>query len=130
MTYSNLTSVKQELNLSASNNNSDSELTDLLTTIDNYINMRLQRFTSLPLQVELQAYLGDLENRWVTSRYRLRRATPQEQHQYQTIISQVEQQFQEFLNNNFMRTFTGVGSRSDDDSRTGLDLGQWNEHNW
>ncbi|MHB1868418.1 MAG: hypothetical protein ACYCPP_05675 [Nitrososphaerales archaeon] len=129
MTYSDLTSVKEELNLAASVITSDTELTDLLTTIDNYINTRLQRFTSLPIQSELQTYLGDLESRWVVSRYRLRRATPQEQQQYQVMITQIELQFQEFLKNNFMTTFSAVGSRSDDDTKVGLDLGQWNESN-
>ena len=129
MTYSNLTSVKEELNIASSNTTYDFELNDLLTTIDYYINTRLQRFTSLPLQTELQSYLSDLESRWVVSRYRLRRATPQEQQQYQATIVQIEQQFQEFLRSNFMRTFTTSGSRSKEDARVGLDLGQWNESN-
>lgn len=114
MTYSNILSVKEELNLSSSITSSDGELNDLLATIDDYINTRLQRFTSLPLQTELQTYLADLESRWVVSRFRLRRATPQEQQQYQVNISQIETQFQEFLKNNFQRSFSAEGSRSDD----------------
>ena len=129
MTYSNLASVKEELNLSSSIVTNDTELNDLLTTIDNYINTRLQRFTSLPLQSELQTYLSDLESRWVVARFRLRRATPQEQQQYQIIISQVEAQFQEFLKNNFQRSFSAEGSRSDEEARIGLDLGEWNNSN-
>ncbi|MHB2036967.1 MAG: hypothetical protein ACYCPW_09555 [Nitrososphaerales archaeon] len=129
MTYASLAQCHEELNLSSSIVSNDSELTDLLTTIDNYINTRLQRFTSLPVQIELSIFLSDLETRYVVARFRLRRATPQEQQQYQVIINQIEAQFQEFLKNNFMTTFSAVGSRSDDDTKVGLDLGQWNESN-
>lgn len=122
MTYSDLSSVKEELNLSSSVTTSDTELNDLLTTIDDYINTRLQRFTSLPLQTELQTYLADLESRWVVSRFRLRRATPQEQQQYQVIISQIEAQFQEFLKNNFQRSFSAEGSRSNESGIGTIDL--------
>lgn len=124
MTYSSLSQCKEELNLSASITTNDAELNDLLTTIDNYINTRLQRFTSLPLQTELQTFLADLEARWVVARFRLRRATPQEQQQYQVIIAQIETQYQEFLKNNFQRSFSAEGARSDS-SAMKLDLGQW-----
>ncbi len=129
MTYATLSQTKEELNISSSITTSDSELNDLLTTIDNYINTRLQRFTSLPLQSELGIFLSDLETRYVVARFRLRRATPQEQQQYQVVINQIEAQFQEFLKNNFQRTFAGVGSRSNDDIHIGIDLGQWNQSN-
>ena len=122
MTYTNQSSVKEELNLSSSITTSDNELNDLLTTVDDYINTRLQRFTSLPLQTELQTYLADLESRWVVSRFTLRRATPQEQQQYQVIISQIEAQFQEFLKNNFQRSFSAEGSRSYDAGIGTIDL--------
>ena len=126
-TYATLVQVKEELNLASSVTTNDTELTDLLTTIETYINTRLQRFTSLPLQIELKMPLADLESRWVVARFRLRRATPQEQNQYQTIINQIETQFEEFLKNNFQRTFATVSSRSDEDEKVGIDLGQWNE---
>ena len=121
MTYSSLTSVKEELNISDSVTTNDQELNDLLTSIDNYINTRLQRFTSLPLQTELTTYLADLESRWVCARFRMRRATPQEQQQYQVTVNQIEAQFQEFLKSNFQRSFFGQGSESD--QPLGLDLG-------
>ena len=70
-------------------------------------------------------YLGDVEARVVVARYRIRRATPQEQQQYQVIIQNIEMQFQEYLKNNFQTTFHGSASRSDETE--GLDLGQWNE---
>lgn len=127
MTYATLVQVKEELNLASSITTNDTELNDLLTTIDTYLNTRLQRYTSLLLNAELQVPLADIEARWVVARFRLRRATPQEQQQYQTIITQIEQQFQEFLKNNFKTTFSDVGSRSDDDSHIGVDLGQWNK---
>ena len=121
MTYSSLSQCKEELNLSSSITTNDAELNDLLTTIDNYINTRLQRFTSLPLQTELQTFLADLEARWVVARFRLRRATPQEQQQYQVIIAQIETQYQEFLKNNFQRSFIAEGSGSDSNA-TDFDL--------
>jgi len=127
MTYATLSQVKEELNLSSSVTTNDTELNDLLTTIDNYINTRLQRFTSLPLQSEMQTYLADLEARWVVTRFRIRRATPQEQQQYQALLGNIEQQFQEYLKNNFQTSFVGHGSRSDEPQ--GFDLGQWNESN-
>jgi DNA replication protein DnaD len=123
VTYSSLTSVKEELNISSSNVLYDQELNDLLATIDNYINTRLQRFTSLPLQSELTTFLSDLESRWVCARYRIRRASPQEQQQYQVTLNQIETQFQEFLKNNFQRTFFGQGSESD--YSAGIELGRY-----
>lgn len=125
MTFASLTQVKEELNLAGSITINDTELNDLLSTIDTYINTRLQRFTSLPLQTELQTPLADIEARWVVARFRLRRATPQEQEQYQVILAQIDQQFQEFLKNNFKTTFSASGSRTDE-IPMGLDLGQWN----
>ena len=127
MTYATLLQCKEELNINSSITLYDSELNDLLATIDTYVNTRLQRFTSLPLQVELQTPLSDLESRWVVARYRLRRATPQEQQQYQTMINQIEQQFQEFLKNNFRQTFAGIGSRTDEEARSGLEVGDWSQ---
>ncbi|MDG6995190.1 MAG: hypothetical protein JRN52_04630 [Nitrososphaerota archaeon] len=127
MTYSTLSQCKEELNINSSITLYDSELTDLLSIIDTHINTRLQRFTSLPLQIELQTPLADLESRWVVARYRLRRATPQEQQQYQVMLNQIEQQFQEFLKNNFRQTFAGISSRSDEDARGGIELGEWNQ---
>ena len=125
MTYATLTQVKEELNIASAITTSDTELDDLLTLIDDQLNTRLKRFTSLPLQSEMLTYLGDLEARIVVARYRLRRATPQEQQQYQVIIQQIEAQFMEYLKNNFQTSFFGQGSRSEE--REGLDLGQWNE---
>lgn len=119
MTYSSLTTVKEELNIASTITVFDQELTDLLTTIDNYVNTRLQRFTSLPLQSELAIFLSDLESRWVCARYRMRRATPQEQQQYQVTLNQIEAQFQEFLKSNFQRSFFGQGSESDYSSGIG-----------
>ena len=129
MTLCTLAQAKEELNLSSSITSQDTELNDLLTIIDNYINTRLQRFTSLPISAGLLVPLADIEARWVVARFRLRRATPQEQQQYQVIINQIEAQFQEFLKNNFQLTFTGVGSRSEDDTKIDVDLGQWNQSN-
>ncbi|MHB8603523.1 MAG: hypothetical protein ACYC9R_12890 [Nitrosotalea sp.] len=122
MTYASLTQVKEELNIASAITTNDTELNDLLTTIDNYINTRLQRFTSLPLQAEMQTYLADLESRWVVSRFRLRRATPQEQQQYQALITDIETQFQEYLKNNFQTSFFVQGSRSNEEQV--LDLGE------
>ncbi|MHB8565731.1 MAG: hypothetical protein ACYC7D_05385 [Nitrososphaerales archaeon] len=117
MTFSTLASVKEELALNSSVTSNDSELNDLLTSIDNYINTRLQRFTSLPLLAELNVYLADLESRWVCARFRIRRATPQEQQQYQVVVNQIETQFQEFLKSNFQRSFFSQGSRTDGEYR-------------
>lgn len=114
LTYCTLTSLKEELNVSVSNTNMDGELNDLLTTLDNYINTRLQRYTSLPLQNELLGYLSDLEARWATSRFRMRRATPQEVQQYQAILNQIELEFQEFLKANFRTTFSWASPSVDE----------------
>ena len=126
MTYATLTQVHQELNLSTSVTTNDTELDALLTIIDNQINTKLQRYTSLPIQVEMQTYLADVEARWVVTRFRLRRATPQEQQQYQALLANIDQEWQDYLANNFQTSFFGEGSQSDNDSIK-LDLGQWNE---
>ena len=108
----NFIQVKEELNIASAITTSDSELNDLLSLIDDQLNTRLKRFSSLPLQSEMLTYLGDVEARIVVARYRIRRATPQEQQQYQVIIQNIEMQFQEYLKNNFQTTFNGSGSRS------------------
>lgn len=124
MTYASLTQVHEELNLASSITTNDAELNDLLTAIDTYVNTRLQRSTSLPLNTELQTPLGDIEARWVVARFRLRRATPQEQQQYQTILNEIEQEFQSFLNNNFKTAFTNIGSRSGRTSQDNMGRGE------
>lgn len=81
-----------------------------MNLIDSYINMRLQRYTSLPTQVEISSQLADIEARWVAARFRFRRATPQEQNQYQAALKNIEDEFQAFLNNNFRTNFRAYGS--------------------
>ncbi len=126
MSYATLIQVHEELNLSTSVTTNDTELTDLLTIIDNQINTKLQKYSSLPLQQEMQTYLADVEARWVVTRFRLRRATPQEQQQYQALLANIDKEWQDYLASNFQTSFFGQGSQSDNDSLK-LDLGQWNE---
>ncbi len=74
----------------------------------------------------MQTFLADVEARWVVTRFRFRRATPQEQQQYQETLANIDQEWQDYLANNFQTSFFGQGSQSDNDNPR-LDLGQWNE---
>ena len=123
MTYGSLNNCKDELTLSYSITTEDTELANLLSIIDNYINTRLQMVTSLPLQSELQIMLADIEARWVAARFRFRRATPQEQQQYQDLLNNIEQEFQVFISNNFKTSFKGVGRLQN--QPTEFDYGRW-----
>ncbi len=103
----------------------DVELSNLLVIIDNYINLRLAHYTSLPLQIAMQSQLADIESRWVAIRFRLRRATPQEQQQYETLLTEIEKEFQQFLDANFQLYFKGVGSQTSVDAP--IDYGQFEQ---
>lgn len=116
--------MHDELTLAYSITTNDTELTNLLALIDSYVNMRLQRYTSLPLQVEISSQIADIEARWVAARFRFRRATPQEQNQYQAALKNVEDEFQSFLNNNFRHNFRAYGSMTDKPAP--IDYGQFN----
>ncbi|MHB1907762.1 MAG: hypothetical protein ACYCQJ_02685 [Nitrososphaerales archaeon] len=106
MTFCDLNQVKDELVLAYTVTSNDAELNNLLSLVDTYINTRLQKLTSLPLQTELSSQLADYEARLVVARFRLRRATPQEQQQYQAALDQIELELQEFLKANFRTTFS------------------------
>ena len=113
MTYATLLGVKEELQINSGNTLYDQELNDLLATIDGNINTRLQRRTSLPVNTEIASQLADVEVRWVAARYRIRRATPQENQQYQAVLAQIENQFTEFLKSNFQTSFFVESPESD-----------------
>ncbi len=123
-TYASLNQVHDEITLPYSNVSNDSELNSLLVLVDSYINMRLQKYTSLPLQIEISTELADIEARWVAARFRFRRATPQEQQQYQAALKNIEDEFQAFLNNNFRKGFRAYGSMTNIDAP--IDYGQFN----
>ena len=123
-TYSSLNQCKDELTLAYSVTTNDTELNNLLGLVDSYINMRLQKYTSLPLQIEISTELADIEARWVAARFRFRRATPQEQQQYQAALKNIEDEFQAFLNNNFRTGFRVVSSMTNVDAP--IDYGQFN----
>jgi hypothetical protein len=123
-TYATLSQVHDELTLASSNTTNDTELTNLLSLVDTYIQMRLQKYTSLPLQIEISTQIADIEARWVAARFRFRRATPQEQNQFQAALKNIEEEFQAFLNNNFRVGFRSVGSMTDKDAP--IDYGQLN----
>ncbi len=123
-TYSSLNQVHDELNLAYSNTSNDTALTNLLSLVDSYINMRLQRYTSLPLQTEISTQIADIEARWVAMRFRFRSATPQEQNQYQAALKNIEDEFQAFLNANFRHNFRAYGSMTDGPAP--IDYGQFN----
>ncbi|HZW58251.1 MAG TPA: hypothetical protein VFF30_18325 [Nitrososphaerales archaeon] len=126
MVYATLNQVKDELTLAYAVTTNDTELNNLIALVDSIINLRLQRYTSLPLQTEIATQLADIEARWVAARFRLKRATPQEQNQFQAVITLIESEFQEFLKNSFQRSFFGEGAKSDQDF-VGVDLGQWDQ---
>ncbi|MGI0085813.1 MAG: hypothetical protein ACREBQ_12100, partial [Nitrososphaerales archaeon] len=123
-TYASLDNCKDELTLAYSVSTNDTELTNLLTMVDGDINRDLQRYTSLPLQTEISAQLADIEARWVALRFRFRRATPQEQNQYQAALKNIKDEFEEFLKNNFQKTFRTRGSMTDKPAP--VDYGQFN----
>src|SRR5579872_3130318 len=126
MTYALLADVHNELLLSSSVTTNDAEINDLLTKTDNYINLRLQKYTSLPIQIEIATQLAEIEARWVALRFRMRRATPQEYPQYQTLIQNIEDEFQKFLDNNFRMSFVGVSNMTDRDAP--IDYGQFQDY--
>lgn len=123
-TYSSLNNVKDELVIAYAVTTNDIELTNLLNEIDSHINTRLQRYTSLPVQQEIASAIGGIEARWVAARFRFRRATPQEQNQYQVLLKNIEESFQQFLGSNFGRRFRAVGSMTD--KQGPVDYGQYN----
>jgi|SRR5579875_1402559 len=126
MTYAQLSDAKNELQISTSVTTYDTELNDLLTKQDNYINLRLQKYTSLPVQTEIATQLAEIEARWAALRFRMRRATPQEYPQYQTLIQNIEDEFQRFLDNNFRTSFVGVSNMTDRDAP--IDYGQFQDY--
>jgi hypothetical protein len=125
MTYCTLDQVKDELVLAYAVSSNDTELNNIIALIDSYINLRLQKYTSLPVNAEISAQLADIEARWSAARFRFRRATPQEQQQYQAALKNIEEEFQHFLNNNFRTGFRAVSSMTDRDAR--IDYGQFSD---
>jgi hypothetical protein len=113
MPYCSLNDVKDELHLAYTVTNNDNELNNLIQKVDTYVNYRLLHYSPLPLQDAIEAQLADIEARWVAHRYRLRGATPDEQIKYQTILAQIEDEFQKFLDSNFRFHFQGVDYMGD-----------------
>lgn len=122
--YASLNQVHDELTLAYSITTNDTELSNLIGLIDSHINLRLQKYTSLPAQTEIASQLAYIEARWVASAFRFRRATPQEKQQYQAELTNIEQEFQAFLNNNFRTSFRAVSSNTD--RYAPIDYGQFN----
>jgi hypothetical protein len=126
MTYASLNDCKDELQISYSITSDDQELNALLQRIDDYVNMRLNHYTSLPVQDAIGGQLADTESRWVANRFRFRRATPSEQIDLQKTIDLIETQFQNFLDANFRQHFQGVDYQTDK-GHTSTRPGYWGE---
>jgi hypothetical protein len=105
--------VKDELHIAYSDTNNDLELNSLIQKVDTYVNYRLNHYTTVPVQDAIAAQLEDIEARWVAHRYRLRGATPDEQVKYQTLLTDIEDEFQKFLDSNFRQHFQGVDYQTD-----------------
>ena len=113
-TYASIVDLKQQLLIATNQTVYDSELNDILQKTDIYINLRLQKFTSLPVQTEIANQLADIESQMAAARFKLRRATPATYADYNNIKETIEDQFEFFLEQNFKTTFQAVGSQSGD----------------
>jgi len=108
--YASLDQVKKELLTASNQTNYDEELLDLLSSVDQHINMRMQKFTSLPVQSEIAIQLGEIEASMVAARFKLRRSAPNTYADYNNVLLATEQRLQHFLEQNFKTTFVAVGS--------------------
>ena len=109
--FTTLEAVKEELNYPTSTTNFDSSLTNLISYADQYFVMRMQRYTSLPVNSDIAAQIGQIQIRWIAYRFKQRNASTAQYAELQTYIGQVEMELIQFLKQNFRTTFDTVGSQ-------------------
>lgn len=114
MTYCTLSQVHDEIVLSSSNTNYDTELTNLISLVDSEINTILQKYTSMPLQLEIQTQFAYIEARMVATHFRLKRATPQEKEQLQSVLKENQALLMGIINSNFKSSFGATSPRDDE----------------
>lgn len=112
-TFASLADVHYELQLATADTTKDAEINDLLAEGDIWINLMMQRYTSLPVNSDISSTLAQLEARWVAYKYKQRRATPQEMAQLEILIKEMDAELQLFLDRNFQTTFAAVSPYSD-----------------
>ena len=126
MPYATLSQCHDELILSNSNTQYDAELDNLLGLVDAEINTILQKYTSQPLQIEIQQQFSYIEARMVALHFRIKRATPQEQQQLSAVLKSNQQLLMAIINANFRRSFFGQSSASDYENNNPWHWFRWN----
>jgi hypothetical protein len=129
LTFATLSQVHDELVISSSNTNYDTEIDNLLALVDAEITTILQKYTSMPVQTEIATQFAYLEARMVAIHFRLKRATPQEQQQLQAVLKNNVALLQGIIESNFKRSFFAEGSRSEDEN-AGAVPWRWQKGDW
>lgn len=129
MTFATLDQVHDELVISYSNTNYDTEISNLLDLVDAEILTMLQKYTSLPVQNEIATQFAYLEARMAALHFRIKRATPQEQQQLQAVLNNNQNLLMGIINANFKRAFFAEGSRSEDEN-AGAVPWRWQKGDW
>jgi len=99
MAYATLSQIKEWLTL-GSETKFDTELTNILTAVDEEINNILSQFTTTPVTTNTNV-LADIEAEWCAGVFKLRRA-PKEAN---VLLEDAKKRLDEFIKNNFMTEF-------------------------
>jgi hypothetical protein len=73
--------------------------------------MRMQRYTSLPVNSDIAAQVAEYEIRWVAYRFRQRNSNTAQYTELAGLLVEIEKHFLEYLKHNFKTTFESVGSQ-------------------
>jgi hypothetical protein len=124
LTFATLSQVHDELVLNSANTTYDTELNNLLALVDAEITTLLRKYSSQPVQSEIATQFAYIEARMVAIHFRIKRATPQEQQQLQSVLKNNQALLSAIIDSNFKTNFSSEGSRSDyEDGPTSIPWG-------
>ncbi len=103
MTYTNIGKIKAWLRIPDLDTTYDSELSEILDSVDREIDMVLGRFTQVPVvDAEVREALSDIEAQWAAGVFRARREAVEREHPW---VSEAKARLLDLIKARYMTSF-------------------------